>query len=208
MQGIQTSLEITGDQTLFEDLSNNLRDTKPLMKQIGVFALSSALLRLPEVLSDDPDAIRTGRLQASYAVNLNGDGNQNSIFKLSESTVEVGSNLPYAHKVQVGGRIQSSRPGGALAIPLQDRLKREQLWPSELDPGRDHLSFIPIRGGASNNVIGLLIDDENVFGFGEDAALFAIAKYVDLKPRPHLFWSPEDIEEVTEGLVPTYLGLN
>ncbi len=208
MQGIQTSLEITGDQTLFEDLSNRLRDSKPLMKQLGVFALSSALLRLPEVLSDDPNAIRTGRLQASYTVDFNGNGNQNSIFKLSESSVEVGSNLPYAHKVQVGGRIQSSRPGGALAIPLQDRLKREQLWPSELDPGRDHLSFIPIRGGASRNVIGLLIDDENVFGFGKDEALFAIAKYVDLKPRPHLFWSPGDVKEVTEGLIPTYLGLN
>ena len=165
------------------------------MQAIGQYAVTQSVGRLGQVLSDDPDGVRTGDLAQSIEV-----------FEATDNRVVAGSNLGYAAQVNFGGRIDPTPPNKALAIPLPAKLKRSRQWPRQLDPNRDELSFVPIRGGASGNVIGLLVDDEGTFGFGRGEALFALAKYVDQPPRPYMYWDDEDLAAITDDLWPAFLG--
>jgi len=164
------------------------------MRSLGQYAVTQAVGRLDQVLSDDADT-RTGKLAASIEV-----------FEAVDNRMVAGSNREYAAQVHRGGRIDPKPPNRALAIPLPAKLKRSRQWPRQLDPNRDELSFVPIRGGASGNVIGLLVDDEGTLGFGRGEALFALAKYVDQPPRPYMYWDDEDLAAITDDLWPAFLG--
>ena len=200
------TVDFSGDRELFERVSKTLRRPRELLRMIGVHVMSQAVGRLSETLAMGEN-VRTGRLAASLTVSPSGDGSEDTIFELSDSRVVVGTNLRYAAQRQYGGRI-TPRSGKALAIPLPAKLKRLELWPSELDPDRESLEFVPIRGGASGNVVGLLVDPEGEFGFGENAALYALAGYVDQEPRPYLYVDEEDRRVIDEELVPKWLELN
>ena len=195
--GIEIRIDVTGDRELFERVSKRHRTPREFMALVGVLIMGSAVRRLQTVLSNDADAVRTGRLGASLAVDTTGRGNPDSVFELGDASVTVGTNLRYAAQVQVGGRIHPVPPNKALAIPLIDQLRRSSIWPSELDPGRELLDFVPIRGGKSGNVIGLLIDTEGAFG-APGEALYAIARYVDQEPRPFLLVDDEDRRDIVD----------
>ena len=140
--GVQTTLEITGDKELLKRAAAKHRNPRPLMRQVGVLGMSSAVRRLQTVLKQSDDAVRSGRLAASLNVGPMGQGgNANSIFDLSNSMVTVGTNLLYAAQVHFGGTIMP-RNAKALAIPLIPSLQRQQIGPLELDPTRELLQFI------------------------------------------------------------------
>jgi len=198
------TLKITGDQGMFERASKALRAPRPLMKQIGVLQMSSAVNRLTQVLAQHPDGgVRSGRLMASIRAGAQGNGGNDTVFALSNDAIGVGSNLPYAAIRQFGGTILPKKPGGALAIPLVDALKRSGQSPLEFD-----LSFQPIIGGATGNVFGLLIDDTGEAGFGEDEPLYALARSVTQEGTPYLFVSEDDLQVIREDLWPQFLGLD
>lgn len=198
------TLDISGDVGLFERVAKAHRNTRPLMMAIGLRGLRSAVGRLESVLNEDAD-VRTGALGASIRVDDTGRGNADSIFELSDDSVTVGSNLVYAAQVHFGGRIEPKAGNKALAIPLPVGLKRDKRSPRDLDPNRDVLRFVPFIGGASGNVFGGLVDDENEFGFGEDEMLFVLARFVDQPPRPFLFWDDDDKRTIRDDLFPIWL---
>jgi len=202
------SIDLTGDKELFERVSKRFRKPRELLRLIGVHVMGQATHRLTQVLGmGGENAVRTGPLPASLNVSPSGQGSADTIFELSDERVEVGSNLRYAAQVHYGGRIVPKPPHKALAIPLPLRVKRNELWPSELDPDREVLDFVPKRGGASGNVIGLLVDTEGEFGFGEGEALYALAKHVDQEGKPYLYGDDEDRRIINEELVPEWLEL-
>lgn len=120
---VTTTVTITGDREMFERASKAHRNFRPLLKQIGVLAMARGVERLETVLSDNADAVRTGRLAASITAGTTGTGGGDTVFTLSDSRVEVGTNLVYAAQVQFGGTILPVK-GKALAIPLDPRLQR------------------------------------------------------------------------------------
>lgn len=200
MYSLELRLDLKGDRKLFERIPKRLRNPRYLMRAIGVYALGQAVYRLENVLTMGENTIRTGRLGASLQV-----GGAETVFELAHTRVVVGSNVPYAAQVQFGGRIEP-KSGKALAIPLINALKRNQIWPSELDPQRELLDFMPASGGASGNVIGILIDPENALGFGEEP-LYALAQYVDQEPRPYLYFDHKDRQVINDELFPAWLRL-
>lgn len=158
------------------------------MQMVGEYAISKAHERLGQVLSDDPDAIRTGRLDASLTV-----------FETSDTQMVAGSNLPYAAQVHFGGRIEP-KTGKALAIPLPAKLKRSKQWPSDLDPDRTNLRYVPTDG--TGGAFAVLLAGKNTPGYREGEALFALVPYVTQRARPYMYWDDEDKRAVKDDLWP------
>jgi len=200
---IQTRIDVSGPAGELGDIARKMRRPRPLLMAVGLQALTSAGVRLNDVLSKKTkDAVRTHMLDASLNV-----GNVNSIFELGEYQVEVGSNLPYAAQVQYGGTIPRDGPGPkALAIPIPVELKRSRLWPSDLDPNRELLKFVPYTG-SKPNVFGLLFDPEGELGYGK-GPLYALAYYVIQEAKPFLYFSDEDVRIINEELWPKFLGMS
>lgn len=205
MYSVTTSLEWHGDVAKFERASKRLEKPAELMRAIGVVGMAGSQMRLRNSL--DPDEIHTGRLAASLNVSETGQGSPNTIFLVEDRAVTIGSNLPYAAMKNFGGRIEPVH-GQALAIPLLERIKRSGIPPSVADPNREIYDFVPVRGGASGNVIGLLVDTENVFGArgrerGE--AHYAIALYVDQVGARFMGWDRDNERTIEEDVWPRYL---
>ena len=201
--GLTMSIEISGDKEMYARVADAMRKPREFMEAVGVYAMSRAVERLETVLRQDADAIRTGRLAASLTVGGGRFGsNPDTVWNLSDTTIECGTNLVYAAQVQYGGDIFPVN-AKALAIPLTPKLKRAGLWPSELDPNRDVLQFVPIQGG---NVIGLLIDEEGETAYGP-GPLYALARWVTQEARPYLYFDAEDVRVINEELWPAHLGL-
>ena len=213
MYGVETRIEIGGDRDLFKRLSNTLRNPRELLESVGALGFNSAARRLEHVLKDD--GLRSGLLAGSLNVDAPGGGTEHTIFELSDHSVTVGSNLPYAAQVNFGGTILPKN-AKALAIPLADKLKRSGEGPRDIDPTREILRFQPYTG-SKPNIFGLLIDDgaelvgrqrkrrgRTVYGPGP---LFALAYWVTQEPRPYLFWSDEDARRIEDELIPAWLGL-
>lgn len=201
--GLEISVDFSGDRELFERASKRLRRPRDLMKLIGVHAMGQAVGRLSSVLSMDSET-RTGRLAASLAVSPDGTGNSDSVFELSEASVRVGTNVPYARQVQIGGVIKPATVK-ALAIPLVPRLARERLWPRHLDPDREVLQFVADTG-SKPNIIGLLVNPEGGLEEWPAGPLYALAYRVTQDPHPFLYFDEEDGRVVNEDLVPGWLG--
>ncbi len=222
--GLKLSLSITGDKDVFERLPKALRNPRPFLEEVGRLGRTSAVNRLPSVLKQDGDAVRTGLLAGS--IQGSGKGAAYTIFNLSDLKVEFGTNLRYAAQVQNGGRIDPKN-AKALAIPLTRQLKIAQLSPSELPQAtQDELVFLPT--SKRPNIIGVLLlpakskallEEPNANRKGrrinpdkgkkrkDGILLYAIAKYVDQQPRPFLFWSDADTREVEKTLIPRWLGI-
>ena len=185
---------ISGDAEAYERAAGKLGDLRPLLKQIGTLMLSQAVERLPRVLKMEEGGVRTGRLAASLLV---GDGN--NVWELGENTVRVGSNLAYAAQVQFGGPI-TPVSGKFLAIPLVDQLKRDQLWPRDLDPNREILEFVPSQTGRAP----VLMDPENQLGYGTDP-LYALVPSVTKGEQPFLYIDEETERTIRDDLYPGFM---
>jgi phage gpG-like protein len=222
--GLTTTLTITGDRDLFERVSKAARSPRELMLNVAVLGMSSGVSRLTKILAEKPgeDAVRTGRLLSSIQAGADGKPGEDTIFEISDYQAVVGTNLPYAAQRQYGGPIFPKDGHKALAIPLPVALKRARLSPSDLDPNRELLSFIPIRSGKPN-VIGLLVDrggeveirnkrgklkkktmGHTAYGPG---ALFVLVSSVDQEGTPFLYWGPEDLKVIEDELIPQWLRL-
>ena len=201
MLTVKTSIRVQGDAAdLLKQASTGLRSPREFLSRVGVLGMSSSVRRLGEVTIQEEGSIRSGRLGASLRSSVNGG---DTVFELSDTQIEVGSNVPYAAQVHHGGTILPKPGNKALAIPLTTQLKRDHLSPSDIDPQRQLLTFIPITG-MKPNVVGVLVDG----GKGRDGKttpaktpygpgiLFIIAYWVTQEPRPFLFWSEEDEREV------------
>jgi phage gpG-like protein len=205
MYSVSTTLEWSGDRDVFERGSKRIEKPAELMRSIGVVGMAGSQMRLRNSL--DPDEIHTGRLAGSLNVSEAGQGGPNTIFEVGQHQVEIGSNVRYAAQKNFGGRIVPVH-GKALAIPLLDRIKRTGIGPGKADPMREIYDFIPVRGGAKGNVIGILVDSENVFGArgnerGE--AHYAIATFVDQVGSRFMGWDRNDERTVEEDIWPRYL---
>ena len=208
---IQTRIEITGPATELGEIGRRMRSPRPFFRNVGLLGMASSARRLSRVLGKKTeDAVRTGRLAASLTV-----GDPGAVFELADFQVEFGSNLPYAAQVHYGGTIQP-REAKALAIPLPVELKRARLWPSDLDPNRELLRFVPYTG-SKPNVFGLLIDPgegpgprggkgKGLTPYGP-GPLYALAYWVTQEPRPFLYFDDEDIRVINEDLWPRFLGV-
>lgn len=196
---ISVTAKVTGDVQQFGRAAENLKQSKKLLKQVGVLLMSSAVDRLSSVLSQDADAVRTGKLGASLRVNKEGSGSSDTIFELSDALATVGSNLPYAAQVHHGGTIRPVS-GKLLAIPIPAKLKRSRRWPRDIDPQRKLLTFIPNDSGFG----GVLVDEEGVAGFGK-GVLFVLVPIVRQDPRPFLFVGDEDQQVIEDELWPRFV---
>ena len=186
----------SGDWGMFDRGGAHLADLGPLLKQIGTLLLSQAGECLTRVLKMEDAGVRSGRLAASLT-----RGDPHSVYEQGEAWVRVGSNLPYAAQVQYGGTIYP-REGRALAIPLVDRLKRDELWPRDLDPSRELLEYVPGKAGRAP----VLIDPTGELGYGE-GPLYALVASVTQESRPYLYIDDETETVIREDLWPAFLGL-
>jgi hypothetical protein len=213
---IQTRIDVSGPAGDLAEIGRKMRSPRPLLLAVGLMGLQSGVVRLNDVLGKkSKDAVRTGRLAASLSL-----GGPDSVFELGEYQVEFGSNLPYAAQVQYGGTIVPQN-AKALAIPLPVELKRAGLWPSDLDPNRELLKFVPYMG-SKPNIIGLLIDPGGEIELRNKRGklkkrtigctpygpgpLYALAYWVTQEPKPFLYFSDEDVRVINEELWPKFLG--
>lgn len=205
MLAVQVTLEWTGDTDKFERAAKRVRNPRELMKQIGIVGMRGSFERLRKSL--DAGGIKTARLAGSLNVAADGGGGTtNTIFDLQKERVVIGSNLPYAAQKNFGGRIEPRPPNKALAIPLTDSLKRSGIGPRGIDPSGDSLAFVPIVGGASGNVFGLLVVDDDDFGGNrQGTALFALARYVDQEPSLFMGWDGGDVQVIETDVWPKFL---
>lgn len=204
MFSIKITIDRSGDTTLFERASRRLRNPRDMMRKIGVLIMSSAVRRLENVLRKDSDAIRSGRPAASLRVSPQGQGSGDTIFSLSDTEVEVGSNLPYAAQVHFGGTIFPK--GNALAIPMDPRLRRLGISPRELpDDQIKRLFFRPSKSGKPNVIGVLLLAPKSKRG--KVKLLYTLALLVRQRPRPFLFVDEEDQQVMREAIFPAHLGL-
>ncbi len=203
---VQTRLEIKGDGQ-FARVAERLRNPRPLMKKVGVLMMSSALGRLPKVLRQGGDVVRSGRLSASIRAGVSGRAGRDTVFRLSDTRVQVGSNLPYAAQVHFGGTILPKK-GKALAIPLLARLQRQGMAPADFPKGA--LDFVPAKR-KSGGLIGFLVDADERAGtlagkrrkrdLSRRTALFMLVAKVTQRPRPYLFFDAQDEADIDKMLV-------
>jgi len=223
---VHTTLEIRGDRDMLERVATRLRSRTRFHEQIGLLGMSQAMSRLSDKMAASEGGIRRGFLQNSFNVARAGGGggqdgatfsrsggDEHTILEADEQGGAYGSNLPYAAQRNFGGRITPTGGKKALAIPLDDRLRRHGISPSKLDPARKLLDFVRISGGASGNVFGLLVDNEGIVGQlaggkkGEGEAVYALARYVDQEGWFFAGWTPEDVRILEEDLFPGWLGV-
>jgi len=203
MAGIEVTVELTGDRGMLERGSKALRNLRPYLEKVAVYGMAAAQQRLLERLSPHEDAVTSGHLVNSLTI-----GGPESIYELEDNQAVYGSNLPYAAQVNYGGTIWPDT-AKALAIPLTPRLKRDRLWPRDIDPGREILRFVPYTG-ARPNIFGLLVDDpqpltgrqrkargSTIYGPGP---LFALAHWVHQEGKHFMELTEADIKEITGPL--------
>lgn len=202
--GLGLKVDIKGDRTLFERALKGLREPKRLMSKVAVHVMRTSGQRLETVLRQDTKGIRSGRLSASIQA-----------FEITDLRAVVGSNMPYAAQVHFGGIIEP-REAKALAIPLDDRLKRQGLGPREVDPTGELLRFVPYTG-SKPNIFGLLVDPGVQGPLGKrkrkreggtpygPGPLYALAYWVNQEARPYMYVDENDLREIHEKLVPAWL---
>ncbi|MCO6436544.1 MAG: hypothetical protein J5J06_05605 [Phycisphaerae bacterium] len=200
--GINITVTRSGDLAMFPRTADRLRKPRKFLAAVGVQLMSSAVRRLPGVLSTSDDAVRTGRLAASLRVNASGGGSANTIFRLTDRSVTVGSNLPYAAQVHYGGTIYPNQ-ADALAIPLVPQLKRQDISPSQ-HPEKERIFFRRHEGGKPN-VFGLLFLAPKSKR-GKPRLLYALAYLVQQRARPFLYADDNDKRTIAEEIFPKFLA--
>lgn len=205
-----TEVELSGDA--LERARGAFRSPKLLLRRIAVQQMRSAHERLERNLRQGSDVVREGKLAASIKAGANGSPNANTVWRISDSVAEVGSNLPYAAMRQYGGTIKPKPPLKNIAIPLPISFKRARTWPRHLP--KDSLDFIPLHRG---NLTGLLVAREKISHTAETGrgkrrakarrgeAVFALMTEVTQTGTPYLYVDDEDRRIVAEELFPQWL---
>lgn len=205
-----TEVELSGDA--MERAKAAYRSPKLLLRRIGVQLMDSAVSRLKQKLRQGTDVVREGRLEASIQAGASGSPNADTVWRISDSSAEVGSNLPYAAMRQYGGTIRPKPPLKNIAIPLPISFKRAKTWPRSLP--KDSLDFIPLHRG---NLTGLLVARDKISESVETGrgkrrakakkgeAVFALMTEVTQTGTPYLYVDDEDRRIVAEELFPQWL---
>ena len=170
---------------LLKGIRDRLLHPRPLMTAVGVSGMGAMHRQLVAGLKMEDAGIRTGRLTGSLLAHGPGQGTQDSVFEVSGFHAEVGTSVPYAAQVNLGGTIRP-REAKALAIPLTDKLKRSGLWPRDLDPGREKLELIPLKTGDG----AVLIDPTGELGFGTKP-LFVLKRSVTQEGKHFARWDEQ-----------------
>lgn len=181
---VSIKINHTGDRLATRHAFRALRNPRGFLQEVGNLAVESAKARLNDVLRQDDDAIRSGRLTASITV-----------FEATDRHMRVGSNVPYAAQVHFGGTIYP-RLAKALAIPLDPALQRSKIGPREY---AGELEFRPAWN--KPNVFGVLVDPKKRQG----GVMYALAHWVIQKARPWLYWSEGDAARIREHILPRFI---
>lgn len=198
-----TEVELRGDA--LEKAQEAYRRPRTLLRRIGVLQMSSAARRLSASLKQTKGGIRSGRLMASIQAGAQDSAGPDTVWRISDSMAEVGSNVPYAAMRQYGGTIRPKPPLKNIAIPLTAAAKRAGTWPR--DYPEDALDFIPLHRG---RLSGLLVARDTI-GAGKRKqartgdAVFALMTEVTQTGTPYLFVDDEDRRVVAEELFPQWL---
>ncbi len=190
--GMRVTLKTTGDVDMFERhrAAFSPASMRRFHDNVGVYLGSTMHDRLEAQISGEQlrsPGLRQALLQPATT--------KGGVFESDEYHVEVGSNLPHARQIHVGETIRP-RTGKALAVPLTDYLKRNAVWPRDIDPGREKLSFQP--GKKKGGVIGFLVDWEGRLGFGKHKALYMLLTQSPQTPRPYAYIDDQDVAEIKE----------
>lgn len=188
MYGLKVSVVETGDVDVHGRTAARLKDRGRFFDLVGTYLSATMHDRLIAQVS--PVQLHAPGLRQVLASGGRGPG---GIHNQGDDFVEIGSNLPHAAQVHFGGPI-TPKTGKALAIPLTDYLKRNQLWPRDIDPAREVLQLIP---SDKPGVIGVLIDPNNKLGFGTEP-LYALMARVHQDPKPWCYVDDADREELAE----------
>lgn len=205
-----TDVELSGDG--LEKARQAFRSPRTLLRRIGVLQMSSAVRRLSTSLKQEKGGVRSGRLMASLRAGAQESPKADTVWRISDSAAEVGSNLPYAAMRQYGGTIRPKPPLKNIAIPLPISFKRARTWPRHLP--KDSLDFVPLHRG---NLTGLLVAREKISEVAETGrgkrrakarkgeAVFALMTEVTQTGTPYLYVDDEDRRIVAEELFPQWL---
>ncbi len=204
--GVTFNTTSSGNLAMFEQASNRIQNTRGLMEKIGVLEMNSAVRRVQAHTDKGDGGTSEGKLAASLNVGDTGQGNENSVFRLSDEKVVVGSNLPYAAQYHHGGTIYPDK-ADALAIPMDPKLRRLGIGPRDLpEDQQERLFFRPSKSGKPN-VIGVLLLPTKT-GRGRTRLLFTLALLVRQEPHPFLLVDDNDLKTIREDLLPAHLELD
>jgi len=183
MIGLIVTVERSGEQRALVTASRQLGDLRPWLEDTAEWLLRSAVERLQ---SRDTPGFQSGRLIRSLSEG--GDGN---IAEYGEHSVSVGSNLPYARKQHEGGTILPTPPRKALAIPINERLRTDGVYPRDLDPSRELLTLITDKDTGR----AYLVAKDEIPGYGT-GVMYRLVSSVTLPPRPYLLIDDVDAREI------------
>jgi len=189
--GLQVSVVETGDVDMHERTAANLGRREQFWDVVGVHLATTMHDRLIAQVS--PVQLHAPGLRQVLATLVGGGVSEGGFRRQGDDFLELGSNLPHAAQVHFGGDIVPKTGNKALAVPLTEYLKRNQLWPRDLDPGRKVLQLIPAEG--KTGVIGVLIDPEGQLGLGTEP-LYALLTRVYQEPKPYCYIDQADKEEI------------
>jgi len=185
------------DPTYMQAKAGKIADRADIMRVVGVIAMSSMQGLLRENLAMTPDGgVRSGLLMGSLSV-----GHPDAFEEYSTDWVEVGTRVPYAAQVNYGGPIpnpgspHSKATGKMLAIPVDERLRKDRRWPSDIDPGRNLL--VLVRDEDSDQA--RLIDPDGLTPFGkkgEATTLFILKRSVEQDGKNFARWTEQARRDV------------
>lgn len=187
MVGLIVTVQRSGEQRALVTASQQLGDLRPWLEDTAEWLLRSAVKRLQ---SRDTKGFLTGRLMKSLST-----GDVDNVAEVGDSSVTVGSNVPYAAMQHRGGTILPTPPRKALAIPINERLRADGVYPRDLDPARELLTLVTVEDSGR----AYLVADEEIPGYGSGVMYMLVAS-VTLPPRPFLLIDEQDAEEIGEML--------
>ncbi len=190
--GMQIRATITGRRA--DALGDRYQVMRDYHQLAGVYMMSQGLTRLTQTVQ--PGQFRTPGLRQSLQVGPGGSGGtRDTVFRADGFGAVVGSTMPHARIQQEGGIIRPVS-GRALAIPLIDQLKRQELWPRDF--ARDALTFI-VPKNKKSGLVGYLFDRDGSLGFGERPIYMLVSRVVR-KPAPYLYFNDADLKTLSNML--------
>jgi len=153
--------DLSGLERRFNRARRAFKDLRPEMKQVGAWVVEDARKRLAARGSK----YMRGRLAKSLKEHP------------YQQAVTISSVQPYARIQQEGGTVRPRKSNGYLAIPLQDREKRNHAWPRHWS---SPLVFIQARDGR-----------KYLLSTKFQQLVYVLVKQVRIPGRPYLVKSAE-----------------
>lgn len=201
-QSLTLKTTVTGDVDMYPRTADRMKHHRGFLRVVGVYIMARSLQRLVPQLGYGTDVVRTGRLTSSIGPSPTPQQPGDTINDLSDHKIVVGSNVPYAAIMHFGGTIRPIPPNRALAWPRKRSLQLGGgIQPSQLDPDRKVLEFIPTKHAKS---IGVLVDKKGTLGHGKGILYVLIAKS-RRDPRPYLHIDEQDEDYIVNTLWPRHL---